>query len=95
MAKLALRFGYEVSLLETMKSSLRKFEMLKAEIRSNGSSFAQVARELDVSPASVSLVAKGYRTSKKISAALSAKVKQPFPNDSDGPVELSVGEVDA
>jgi len=76
-----------------MKTPLRNFEMLKAEIRSNGSSFAQVARELNVSPASVSLVAKGHRTSKKISAALSAKLKQPFLNDGDSSADLSVGEV--
>ncbi len=49
-------------------------EMLRARLRLAGSSFSAVAREMGISPASVSLVSQGRRRSKPVQQALAEKL---------------------
>lgn len=49
-------------------------EMLRARLRLAGSSFSAIARELGITPSSVSLVSQGHRRSAKIQQAIASKL---------------------
>jgi lambda repressor-like predicted transcriptional regulator len=56
---------------------------IKLRLRANGSSFADIARQLNVRAATVTLVSQGYATSEriqgKIAEELSVPVRELFP----------------
>lgn len=49
-------------------------EMLRARLRLAGSSFSLVAREMGITPASVSLVSQGIRRSRRVQQVLAEKL---------------------
>lgn len=49
-------------------------EFLKAKLRRAGTNFSAVARELGITPASVSLVSQGLRRSRPVQQALAEKL---------------------
>lgn len=49
-------------------------EMIRARLRMAGSSFTALARELGITPASVSLVSQGLRRSRKVQGAIASKL---------------------
>ncbi|MDO5703719.1 MAG: helix-turn-helix domain-containing protein [Paracoccus sp. (in: a-proteobacteria)] len=49
-------------------------EFLKAKLRLAGTNFSAVARELGITPASVSLVSQGLRRSRHVQQALAEKL---------------------
>ncbi|MFB9221641.1 helix-turn-helix domain-containing protein [Paracoccus cavernae] len=50
-------------------------EMLRARLRLAGSSFSAIARELGITPSSVSLVSQGHRRSEKVERAIASKLQ--------------------
>lgn len=56
------------------RQDLAAHERLKAELRIRGTSLAQIARDLAVSDASVTLVGKGFQRSARIERALAQAV---------------------
>lgn len=49
-------------------------EMIRARLRLAGTSFSDIARELGITPASVSLVSQGRRRSRKVELAIAEKL---------------------
>ena len=49
-------------------------EMVRARLRLAGTSFSDIARELNITPASVSLVSQGRRRSRKVERTIAAKL---------------------
>jgi Ner family transcriptional regulator len=49
-------------------------EMIRARLRLAGTSFSDIARELNITPASVSLVSQGRRRSKKVAWVIAVKL---------------------
>lgn len=49
-------------------------EMILARLRMAGSSFSAIARELGVTPSSVSLVSMGLRSSRRIQRVIASKL---------------------
>lgn len=61
-----------------MQQSQRdQHEWIKSHLRLAGSSLADVARELGIRPATVTIVSQGMRRSQRIEAAISAKLGVP------------------
>lgn len=58
-------------------ASPHKHEDIKSALRLRGVSLAQIARSLEVAPASVSTVCKGLHRSKRIEAAIAAALGWP------------------
>ena len=58
------------TLIAHMKPDLEKHEFLKFRLRQRGTSMAQIARELEITQGSVTVVSQGYRRSRRIEAAL-------------------------
>lgn len=57
-----------------MKPELELHERIKMRLRLAGSSLADVARELGVAGTTVTSVSQGYRRSRRIEAAIAAKL---------------------
>jgi lambda repressor-like predicted transcriptional regulator len=57
-----------------MALSLRQHERIKRRLRKQGSSLAEIARELAVAKTTVTSVSQGYRRSRRIEAAIAAKL---------------------
>ncbi len=57
-----------------MNVDLELHEILKARLRILGSGISALAREIGVSPSSVTTVSQGYRTSHRIQKALAEKL---------------------
>lgn len=57
-----------------MRPALRRHERIKMELRLRGSSLAQIARELRVAPTTVTSVSQGMRRSRRIEAAIAARL---------------------
>lgn len=57
-----------------MPLSLRQHERIKRWLRQRGSSLAEIARELAVAKTTVTSVSQGYRRSRRIEAAIAAKL---------------------
>ncbi len=57
-----------------MGLSLRQHEQIKRQLRQHGSSLAEIARELSVARTTVTSVSQGYRRSRRIEAAIAAKL---------------------
>ena len=57
-----------------MALSLRQHERIKLQLRKRGTSLAEVARELSVAKTTVTSVSQGYRRSRRIEAAIAAKL---------------------
>jgi Ner family transcriptional regulator len=57
-----------------MKPELELHERIKMRLRLAGSSLADVARGLDVAGTTVTSVSQGYRRSRRIEAAIAAKL---------------------
>ncbi|HOV56421.1 MAG TPA: helix-turn-helix domain-containing protein [Rhodanobacteraceae bacterium] len=53
-----------------MSSAIRQHELIKAGLRLRGTSFAEIARRLDVAPTTVTIVSQGHRRSRRIEAAI-------------------------
>lgn len=51
-----------------------RFEWMKAALRERGSSFSKIARELDVSPSSVTHAAKQTHVSRRIEQAIANRL---------------------
>lgn len=49
-------------------------EMIRARLRLAGTSFSDIARELSITPASVSLVSQGRRRSRPVQQAIAEKL---------------------
>jgi Ner family transcriptional regulator len=58
-----------------MHAALKHHEQIKLRLRLVGSSLSAVARELDVAATTVTCVSQGYRRSRRIEAAIAAKLK--------------------
>lgn len=58
-----------------MSVDLQRHQMLKLRLRSKGSSFAQIARNLSVLQSSVTVVSQGYRRSHRIQAAIATELQ--------------------
>lgn len=56
------------------KSAEEQREFIKYQLRLRGSSFADVSRELGVTPATVSQVCSGKRTSERVLSAIAHKL---------------------
>jgi Ner family transcriptional regulator len=56
------------------KQALDTHERLKAELRIRGTSLAEIARDLGVSDAALTLVGKGFHRSRRIEKALADAV---------------------
>jgi Ner family transcriptional regulator len=52
-------------------------EWIKSRLRLAGSSLAKIARELELSPATVTIVSQGMRRSQRIETAISTKLGVP------------------
>lgn len=57
-----------------MRAALVHHERIKMRLRLVGSSLSEVARELGVRPTTVTSVSQGYRRSRRIEAAIAAKL---------------------
>jgi Ner family transcriptional regulator len=53
-----------------MRAALRRHERIKMRLRLKGSSLAQIARELGVTPTTVTIVSQGFRRSRRIEMAI-------------------------
>ncbi len=60
-----------------MSPSRRQHEWIKMQLRLSGSSLAEVARELGVAKTTVTAVCQGHRRSRRIKAAIAAKLDLP------------------
>ena len=57
-----------------MRAALIHHERVKMRLRLVGSSLSEIARELEVRPTTVTSVSQGYRRSRRIEAAIAAKL---------------------
>lgn len=60
-----------------MQTVLRHHEQIKLRLRLVGSSLSAVARELNVAATTVTCVSQGHRRSRRIEAAIAAKLDSP------------------
>lgn len=60
-----------------MRAGLRQHERIKMQLRLKGSSLAEIARELKVAPTTVTIVSQGMRRSRRIEAAIAARLNVP------------------
>ena len=58
----------------TMRSARRQHERIKFWLKLKGSSLAQIARELQVAPTTVTTVSQGMRRSRRIEAAIADRL---------------------
>lgn len=58
-----------------MSVDLQRHQVLKLRLRSKGSSFAQIARNLSVLQSSVTVVSQGYRRSHRIQKAIATELQ--------------------
>jgi len=56
--------------------ALEQHERIKMRLRLAGTSLSEVARELGVAPTTVTSVSQGYRRSRRIEAAIAAKLEE-------------------
>lgn len=61
-----------------MRAGLRQHERIKMALRLKGSSLADIARELKVTPTTVTIVSQGMRRSRRIEAAIAARLNVPL-----------------
>ena len=59
------------------QSHLKQHEWIKSQLRLMGSSLAEIARELDLTPTTVTIVSQGQRRSQRIESAISSKLGVP------------------
>lgn len=59
------------------QSQLEQHEWIKSRLRLVGSSLAEIARELDLKPATITIVSQGQRRSQRIESAISTKLGVP------------------
>lgn len=57
-----------------MRAALVHHERVKMRLRLVGSSLSEIARELEVRPTTVTSVSQGYRRSRRIEAAIAARL---------------------
>lgn len=52
----------------------KRHARIKAALELNGSSLSDIARDLAVAPTTISIVSRGFRRSRRIEAAIAAKI---------------------
>ena len=69
-----LPFITNVRLSYHMRYPLRQHERIKCWLRLKGSSLAQIARDLNVTPTTVTIVSQGLRRSRRIESAIALRL---------------------
>lgn len=57
-----------------MREPIRQHERIKCRLRLKGSSLAQIARDLNVTPTTVTIVSQGFRRSRRIESAIALRL---------------------